>query len=80
MRQSTLRRVYESSYGGRDDIVMALVLGVGVTASAIPADFSRYEIRVPFASTIIDRHISLGEVHDGGSDVDPPDGLFQLPG
>jgi len=42
-------------------------------AHSMPAeyesDFSHYEIRAPFAGTIIDKHITLGEVHDSDSDV-----------
>lgn len=33
------------------------------------ADFSRYEIRAPFPGTIVDKHITLGELHGSGSDV-----------
>ena len=33
------------------------------------SDFSRYEIRAPFAGTIVEKRIALGEVHDSSSDV-----------
>jgi membrane fusion protein, heavy metal efflux system len=33
------------------------------------ADFSRYEIRAPFAGTIVERHVVTGEVHDTNSSV-----------
>ncbi len=33
------------------------------------AEFSRYEIRAPFSGTIVDKHITRGELHDSGSAV-----------
>ncbi len=33
------------------------------------AEFSRYEIRAPFAGTVVAKHIALGELHDSSSDV-----------
>lgn len=33
------------------------------------ANFSRYELKAPFAATVVDKHAALGEVHDTGSDL-----------
>lgn len=42
---------------------------LGSFMSGKEAEFSRYEIRAPFAGTVVAKHITLGEQHDSGSDV-----------
>ncbi len=42
---------------------------IGNASGEGEADFSRYEVRAPFAGLVIDKHVVLGEVHDSSSGV-----------
>ena len=42
---------------------------VNAVGQQADAGFSRYEIRAPFAGHVVEKHVTLGELHDSGSDV-----------
>ncbi len=67
--QEATQTVEEASIVHREAIARLHALGlthpeVAGVAEADQASFARYEIRAPFAGTIIEKHATLGEVHD----------------
>lgn len=68
------RNLEEAQIAHREIVARLHALGqdhdrISRASSEEPAEFARYEIRAPFAGTVVDKHITLGEVHDSSSDV-----------
>lgn len=72
--QESLQVLEEARIAHRGTIAKLHALGLTHDqVNAVPeqeeAVFSRYEIKAPFAGTIVDKHAALGEMHDSNSDM-----------
>lgn len=72
--QEALHALEEARIVHRETIARLHALGLThEQVSSLPdqddADFSRYELKAPFAATVVDKHAALGELHGSGSEL-----------